>query len=435
MPTFNEQEKQRIKNLIDTARITKDTSWYKKVVLPKILNNKAKYKAVADKIGCPLAMVPLIHCQESGSDLGVFKTYLGNGQPINQKTTIVPKGRGPFPSWEAGAIDALLYDGIDKIKDWSLEKMLYEMEGFNGYGYRGKGINSPYIWNFTSHYSKGRYVKDGVYDPNVVSANIGCFALYKMLVDADKEFSVDAITTPIVKVTETDIETPSWFEPFKVWIQKLVDAIFGPEKESKAVVDPTPEGSVLEKIVSKNSKISAVALAEALKWKDHAKIKNKNYIMLVDMDKYDYELRCHLIDMRDFSSRSELASHGGPSDTNKDQKADSFGNVSGSGKSSLGAMVFAENYVSGKKKSGSNSAFQISRRIDGLEPAINGNVRARGIVYHDGFYVTPERAKTKSIGDSLGCVVQYYPVIKEINPLVEGCLLYIFHSSMLKKST
>jgi lysozyme family protein len=428
---WNEEEKQRIKNLISTARITKDLSWYKSNVLPKILNNKARYKYVAETIGCPLALVPLIHCQESGSDLGVFKTYLGNGQPWNQKTTIVPKGRGPFASWEVGALDALQYDGMDKIKDWSLERMMYEMEGFNGYGYRSKGINSPYIWNYTSHYSKGRYVKDGVFDANAVSGNIGCFALYKMLVDADTDFRIDVLGAVVMEEIEEDIQTPAWFEPYKKLIEKLIDKIFGEKAPPKAVVDPTPEGTVLEKIVAKNPKISAKALSKALSFKDHARIKNKNYIMVVDMDKYDYELRGHLIDMRDFSSRSELCAHGAKSDKDGDQKPESFSNVSGSNMTSLGAMVFAENYVSGKKKTGANSAFQIARRIDGLE-SINSNVRERACVLHDGFYVTPDRAKQKRIGDSLGCYVFYYPVLKEINPLVEGCLLYVYHSSLSK---
>jgi lysozyme family protein len=430
--TWSEEEKQRIKNLIETARITKDLSWYKAKVLPKILSNKARYKKVADEIGCPLALVPLIHCQESGSDLGLFKTYLGNGQPWSKVTTIVPKGRGPFTSWEQGALDALRYVGMDKIKDWSIERMMFEMEGYNGFGYRRKNINSPYIWNYTSHYSKGRYVKDGVFDPNAVSGNIGCFALYKMLCDADVDFRVDVLGAVVMEEVEEDIQTPSWFEPYKKLLERLLDKIFGEKAPPKAVVDPTPEGSVLEKILAKNSKISAKALAQALKWKDHARVKNKNYIMVVDMDKYDWELRAHLIDMRDFSSRSELCAHGAKSDKDGDQKAESFSNVSGSNMTSLGAMVFAENYVSSKKKSGPNSAFQISRRIDGLEP-INDNVRSRACVLHDGFYVTPERAKQKRIGDSLGCYVFYYPVLKEINPLVEGCLLYVYHSSLSKQ--
>lgn len=429
MAKWNDDEKKRISTLIETSRITKDLSWYKKVVLPKILKNKDKYKWVAEVIGCPLALVPLIHCQESGSDLGVFKTYLGNGQPLNKVTTIVPKGRGPFASWETGAIDALKFDGMDKITDWSVERMMFEMEGFNGYGYRGKGINSPYIWNYTSHYSKGRYVKDGVFDANAVSGNIGCFALYKMLVDADVDFNMAKHTEAEIVVPKIEVDTPSWFEPFKTILQKLMDKIFGDDTQAKAVVDPTPEGTVLEKIIAKNPKISAKAVSKALSFKDHARIKNKNFIMIVDMDMYDHELRGHLIDMRDFSSRSELCAHGAKSDKDGDQKAESFSNVSGSNMTSLGAMVFAENYVSGKKKSGSLSAFQISRRIDGLE-SINDNVRSRACVLHDGFYVTPDRAKQKRIGDSLGCYVFYYPVLKEINPLVEGCLLYVYHSSI-----
>lgn len=435
MSKWNEQEKESLRIKILQAKVTGDLAWYKNNVVPKIVKNKERYRLVAEEIGIPLAMVPLIHCQESGSDLGVFKAYLGNGQPINKVTTIVPKGRGPWKTWEEGAIDALTYDGLNKIglENWSLERMLFELEGFNGYGYRGKGVNSPYIWNFTNLYSKGRYVADGKYDPNAVSKNIGCFALYKLLVDADRDFAIDdeiGKPNPIDLVPQ-EPATPSWFEPFKKFIQALIDKVFGIKPPPLALPDATG-GNVLETILSKNKNISARALSAALKHvaKNYGPVKNKKYLYLVDMDKYDYELRAHIINMQDFTSRSELVAHGKNSDKNKDNKPDSFSNVSGSGESSLGAMVFAENYVSGKKKTGLNSAFQVSRRIDGLEPKLNGNVRARAVVFHDGFYVTPERAKSKSIGDSLGCFVMYYPVIKELNPLLEGCLLYCYHSSL-----
>ena len=194
---WNETEKQKLSALILNAKVTGDTSWYKKVIVSKIVANKDRYKAVADLIGCPLAMVPIIHCREMGSDVGVFKAYLGNGQPINKVTTIVPKGRGPFTSWESGAIDALKYDGVDKVTGWTLERMLFELEGFNGYGYRSKGIHSPYIWNFTNHYKAGLFYEDHKYSATKVDGNIGCFALYKLLKDF---FCLDHVILQVILV-------------------------------------------------------------------------------------------------------------------------------------------------------------------------------------------------------------------------------------------
>lgn len=226
MATWNEAEKKKIAGLIASAKITRDTAWYKKSVIPKIIKNKALYREISIECGVPLALVPLIHCQEMGSDLGVFKAYLGNGQPFNKKTTIVPKGRGPFESWKAGAIDAIRLDGLDTVKEWTLERMLFELEGFNGFGYRKHGINSPYVWCFTNHYSKGRYVRDRVFDANAESKNIGCFALYKMLCEADSDFILGGDETPKVEVSD-ELETPSWFDSFKKWIMLLIEKVFG----------------------------------------------------------------------------------------------------------------------------------------------------------------------------------------------------------------
>src|ERR1041384_4139469 len=44
------------------------------------------------------------------------KHCLGNGEPLTRVTRLVPKGRGPFSSWEAGAKDALHIDKLDQVK-------------------------------------------------------------------------------------------------------------------------------------------------------------------------------------------------------------------------------------------------------------------------------------------------------------------------------
>ncbi len=244
MPTWNESEKQRIQGLLDTAKITKDLSWYKKAVVSKIVANKARYKAMAELFKCPLAFIPLIHCKESASDLGKFLTYIGNGQPLNKVTTIVPKGRGPFKTWEAGAIDALNLKKIAEITDWSLARMFYILEGYNGYGYRSKGVNSPYIWNYTNHYTKGHYVADGKYDPNAVAGNIGCVALYMLLLEADEEFAFsykkpqpEPILDPKIEEPPPvyeEVPTPKWFDPFKALIIKFLDMLFGEKRDGRA---------------------------------------------------------------------------------------------------------------------------------------------------------------------------------------------------------
>lgn len=148
----------------------------------KLFAHKAAYQEVEDAIGVPWHMVALLHLRESNAD---FNTYLGNGQPLNRKTTIVPKGRGPFSSFLAGARDALHIDGLDAIKDWRLEKELYYMELFNGSGYNNRGLPSPYIWGGTNIQKPGKYVADGKFKAAVMDTQPGIAPILAALAKLD----------------------------------------------------------------------------------------------------------------------------------------------------------------------------------------------------------------------------------------------------------
>jgi lysozyme family protein len=111
--------------------------------------------------GVPWYVIAALHRRESDCD---WDTYLGNGQSLHKKTTLVPKGRGPWSTFEAGAIDALNVDGLSSVIDWRLEKDLYFSEIFNGAGYHMRGLPSPYIWGGTNIQVAGKFrevKKDG----------------------------------------------------------------------------------------------------------------------------------------------------------------------------------------------------------------------------------------------------------------------------------
>lgn len=121
------------------------------------------------------AHIGVIHYRESSND---FRGVLHNGQKIigtGKKTTLVPKGRGPFSTWEEAAIDALAncHPYLAKNKDWSIGTTLDKLEAYNGLGYRNKGLPSPYLWAGTDQYTKGKYVADGKFDPNHVDQQLG----------------------------------------------------------------------------------------------------------------------------------------------------------------------------------------------------------------------------------------------------------------------
>lgn len=165
-------------NLWATAKIKPERRASALAIAKKLLSNKARYQKISVQVGdVPWWWIAAIHNMESS---GNFSKYLGNGQWLTQKTTIEPKGRGPFPSFEAGAVDAIKLKGLQNIKTWDIPRALFEAERYNGWGYFGR-IASPYVWSFTNHYTRGKYVEDHVYDANHVSSQCGVAAIFKAL--------------------------------------------------------------------------------------------------------------------------------------------------------------------------------------------------------------------------------------------------------------
>jgi hypothetical protein len=115
--------------------------------------------------------------------------HLHNGDPLTAKTVQVPKGRpiaGSAPyKWEVSAEDALTLDKVHLWTDWSIPGMLFKFEGYNGYGYRKltPPINSPYLWSFSNHYTKGKYVADGKFSPTAVSKQIGAAVFLRRMAE------------------------------------------------------------------------------------------------------------------------------------------------------------------------------------------------------------------------------------------------------------
>jgi lysozyme family protein len=66
--------------------------------------------------------------------------------------------------------------------EWSLALQLFRLEAYNGFGYRFRGLASPYLWSFSDRYERGKFVRDGVFDPNAVSRQSGAAVLVKRLI-------------------------------------------------------------------------------------------------------------------------------------------------------------------------------------------------------------------------------------------------------------
>ncbi len=105
-----------------------------------------------------------------------------NGQPIGTVTTAVPVGVC-FNTWEESAVDAMKNYGTkaENIDPNNLDTWLDYAEHYNGMGYRNRGLTSAYVWSGTDVYMGGKFVRDGVFDPNVRDQQIGVAVMLKAL--------------------------------------------------------------------------------------------------------------------------------------------------------------------------------------------------------------------------------------------------------------
>lgn len=157
-------------------------------VARKLVKNRTRYQRVEARTGVPWFIIAVIHQRESSGD---FSGVLHNGEAIigkGLKTGLVPKGRGPFNSWEEAAVDALVNcpPFAARNRDWSVGGTLELLERYNGLGYFNRGQPSPYIWSGTNQYVRGKFVRDGVYDATAVDKQLGCAGLIMAMKKIDQ---------------------------------------------------------------------------------------------------------------------------------------------------------------------------------------------------------------------------------------------------------
>lgn len=159
----------------------------------EILAHRAQYEAVEKETGVPWFFIACAHYREAGLS---WDGHLHNGDSLSARTRRVPSGLpkhdphgepiikngkqvGRKFTWHESAVDALRHQDLLTWKDWSLPGVLFQLERFNGFGYRSKGVNAPYLFSMTSAYEKGYFVRDHVFDPNAVNKQMGVVCLLK----------------------------------------------------------------------------------------------------------------------------------------------------------------------------------------------------------------------------------------------------------------
>lgn len=157
-------------------------SWY----FEAIKRFRPRYEALGKQVGVPWYFIGAIHGLEASFN---FRAHFHNGDfPLKARTRQVPAGRplvwGPPSDWEASAKDALKLLGFTGQSDWSVERTLYRLEAYNGFGYRKRRVASPYLWSFSSHYDRGKFISDGRWNPDARSQQCGAATVIKALSDA-----------------------------------------------------------------------------------------------------------------------------------------------------------------------------------------------------------------------------------------------------------
>jgi lysozyme family protein len=224
---FTSELKREYQYLFDHCDIPDEKYHAVDSCVKKIVAAKPRYESVSIQTGIPWYFIGIIHIMECSGD---FTCHLHNGDPLTARTVHVPKnyplkGEPPF-SWEESAIDALKMKSLDKWTDWSVPGMLFQFERYNGFGYNSKGIKSPYLWSFSSHYKKGKFTADGFFDPNSVSRQIGAAVLLRRMSEQQIAVAgeVDAITQ-INKLGQQVAYDPGVYSPLAKELQQLLNSI------------------------------------------------------------------------------------------------------------------------------------------------------------------------------------------------------------------
>lgn len=158
--------------------------------ITEIIRGAKQYHEVGDATGVPWYVVGCLHLLECNCS---FSHHLHNGDPLDRQTVHVPAERPPAPwpiaglsrdeLWFHSALDALRIASMDRWHDWSVPGILYNIERYNGFGYRSHDINSPYLWAASNHYVCGKYTADDKWSATAVSDQVGAAVVLRTMVN------------------------------------------------------------------------------------------------------------------------------------------------------------------------------------------------------------------------------------------------------------
>jgi lysozyme family protein len=208
-----------------TARVIPSRAYEINKVAEKLLPFVPKYDAVEKITLVPSVWQATVFEREASSN---FNLYFGNGDPLDRRTTHVPAGRGPFlgpDAWVNGALDAIHLDRIGAMTTWP--QFLFSAEKWNGFGPRSHGKHSGYLWGGMTAYTGGKYVADGVWNPNYYDQQLGVVPVALRMIELDPSLAF-AGSVPIVEspsIVPPPIPHPVMATVDPKWIQAALNRL------------------------------------------------------------------------------------------------------------------------------------------------------------------------------------------------------------------
>lgn len=198
-------------NLLSSAQILPSIRSVALSTAKRLLLSRSRYETIQQLTTVKVVPCSCIHERECDAD---FRCALCNGERIigtGRKTTLVPRGYGPWATFEAGAQTAFAIDGLDKIaamsEGWTFERAVYEWELYNGFGPRDHGKHSGYPWAGTNIYNGGKYVADGVWNPRAWDQQLGCVTVALAIAELAPDLALPR-ALPIVAAAPSIVPAP-----------------------------------------------------------------------------------------------------------------------------------------------------------------------------------------------------------------------------------
>ena len=147
-------------------------TWHSRIAAEgkRWLDQKHLYMGYRDKNGSyiPWWLVAAMHDQEASNNP---RCQIWNGEPWNQRTVLVPVGKGPWSSFQSSTSD---FFAAREIAVTTIPEGLAFLERHNGLGYAKKDKHTPYLWTGCQYgVGTGLYVADGKYSATAEAKQAG----------------------------------------------------------------------------------------------------------------------------------------------------------------------------------------------------------------------------------------------------------------------